>query len=337
MNLRALNGMKAIVCNAFGDLSQIKFATTDEPTCGPDDILIKVRFATVSFMDWLMTDGGYQMKPPLPYVPGTDASGVVKAVGKNVIRFKPGDRVATSTWYGAYGEVMRAPEGSCIRVPDGVNDLDAANIIYSYGSVHYGLIRRANLKAGETLLVTGATGGVGLAAIEIGKLLSARVIACVGSEDKRELAMQYGADTTINYTTEDLRSSIKYITDGRGIDVGFDIIGGDLFEKLARSMSWNGRLLPIGFASGNIPSLPMNLPLIKNFSIIGSFVGAWWEKCNDEAVKANHEVFHWASLGKIHPKTDRVMRLEEAPEALELLVKRKVKGRIALWVSGPKP
>lgn len=277
------------------------------------------------------------MKPSLPYVPGTDASGVVKAVGKNVIRFTPGDRVATSTWYGAYSEVMRAPEGSCSRIPDGVSDLDAANIMYSYGSAHYGLIGRANLKAGETLLVTGATGGVGLAALEIGKLLGARVIACVGSEGKRELAMQYGADTTINYATEDLRSRIKEVTDGRGIDVGFEMIGGETFEKLARSMNWNGRLLPIGFASGNIPSLPMNLPLIKNFSIVGSFVGAWWEKCNDEAVKANDQVFQWASLGKIQPKTDRVMRLEEAPKALELLVNRKVKGRIALWVSGPKP
>ena len=329
--------MKAIVCKAFGDLSQVKLATMDEPIYGPDDVLIQVRVATVSFMDWLMTDGGYQMKPPLPYVPGTDAAGVIKAVGKNVTRFTPGDRVATSTWYGAYGEVMRAPEGSCSRVPNGVSDLDAANIIYSYGSAHYGLIGRANLKSGETLLVTGATGGVGLAALEVGKLLGARVIACVGSEDKRGLAMQYGAETTINYTTEDLRNRIKETTNGRGIDVGFEMIGGEVFEKLARSMNWNGRLLPIGFASGNIPALPMNLPLIKNFSIVGSFVGAWWEKCNNDAVKANDEVFHWASLGKIHPKTDRVMRLEEASEAFELLVKRKVKGRIALWVSGPKP
>ncbi len=329
--------MKAIVCNAFGDLSQIKLATVDEPTCGPDDVLIEVRVATVSFMDWLMTDGGYQMKPPLPYVPGTDATGVVKAVGKNVTRFTPGVRVATSTWYGAYGEVMRAPEGSCSRVPDGVRDLDAANIIYSYGSAHYGLIRRANLKSGETLLVTGATGGVGLAALEVGKLLGARVIACVGSEHKRELAMQYGAETAINYATEDLRNRIKETTNGRGIDVGFEMIGGDVFEKLARSMNWNGRLLPFGFASGTIPSLPMNLPLIKNFSVVGSFVGAWWEKCNNETVKANDEVFQWARAGKIHPKTDRVMRLEEAPEALKLLVNRKVKGRIALWVSGPKP
>ena len=328
--------MRAIICKAFGDLSQIKLATIDEPTCGPDDVLINVRVASVSFMDWLMTDGGYQMKPSLPYVPGTDAAGVVKAVGKNVTRFTPGDRVATSTWYGAYGEVMRTPEGSCSRIPDNVSDLDAANIIYSYGSAHYGLTVRANLKAGETLLVTGATGGVGLAALEVGKLLRARVIACVGSDDKRELAMEYGAETTINYEAEDLRSRIKEITDGRGIDVAFEMIGGNVFEKLARSMNWNGRLLPIGFASGNIPSVPMNLPLIKNFSIVGSFVGAWWEKCNAEAIKANDQIFQWASLGKIHPKTDRVMCLEEAPEAMALLINRKVKGRIALWVSGPK-
>ncbi|MGB1830365.1 MAG: zinc-binding dehydrogenase, partial [Paracoccaceae bacterium] len=144
-------------------------------------------------------------------------------------------------------------------------------------------------------------------------------------------------DATINYATEDLRARIKDITNEQGIDVGFEMIGGDVFEKLARSMNWNGRLLPIGFASGNIPSLPMNLPLVKNFSIVGSFVGAWWEKCNDEAVKANNDVFKWASEGKIHPKTDRVLPLEKAREALELLVKRQVTGRIALWVSGPHP
>jgi NADPH2:quinone reductase len=329
--------MKAVVCKTFGDLSQIGLETVDEPICGPDDVLIEVRVATVSFMDWLMTDGGYQLKPHLPYIPGTDAAGVVKAVGENVTRFRPGDRIATSTWYGAYAEVMVAPEGSCSRIPEGVSDLDAANIIYAYGSAHYGLIARAQLKAGETLLVTGATGGVGLAALEVGKLLGAKVIAGVGSEEKRKIAQSYGADATINYTTEDLRARIKDITNGQGIDVGFEMIGGDVFEKLARSMNWNGRLLPIGFASGDIPSLPMNLPLVKNFSIVGSFVGAWWEKCNDEAIKANDDVFKWASEGKIHPKTDRVMPLEKAGEALELLVKRQVKGRIALWVSGPHP
>ncbi len=233
--------------------------------------------------------------------------------------------------------LFRSPEGSCSRIPEGVSDLDAANIIYAYGSAHYGLIARAQLKAGETLLVTGATGGVGLAALEVGKLLGAKVIAGVGSEEKRKIAQSYGADATINYTTEDLRARIKDITNGQGIDVGFEMIGGDVFEKLARSMNWNGRLLPIGFASGDIPSLPMNLPLVKNFSIVGSFVGAWWEKCNDEAIKANDDVFKWASEGKIHPKTDRVMPLEKAGEALELLVKRQVKGRIALWVSGPHP
>ncbi len=325
--------MKAIVCKKFGDLSQINFERVHKPDCGANDILIGVRIATVSFMDWLMTDGGYQLKPTLPYVPGTDASGIVISVGKNVTRFAQGDRVACSTWYGAYAEVMAAPESACYHVPDGVSDLDAANIIYSYGSAHYGLIGRAGLITGETLLVTGATGGVGLAAVEVGKLLGARVIAGVGSEKKRDLAMSYGADAVINYSNEDLRQRIKELTNGEGIDVCFEMIGGVIFEKLARSMNWNGRLLPIGFASGDIPSIPMNLPLVKNFSIIGSFVGAWWERCNENAIKANDEVFKWANEGKIRPKTDRIMPLENAREAFQLIVNREVTGRIALSVS----
>lgn len=325
--------MKAVVCKEFGDLTQIHFEQVDKPFCGPNDVLISVRFATVSFMDWLMTDGRYQLKPNLPYVPGTDASGLVVSVGENVTRFSKGDRVACSTWHGAYAEVMAAPESSCCHVPDGVSDLAAANIIYSYGSAHYGLISRAGLSTGETLLVTGATGGVGLAAIEIGKLLGAKVIAGVGSEKKRDLALFYGADAVINYSEEDLRKSIKILTGGQGVDVCIEMIGGALFEKIARSMNWNGRLLPIGFASGEIPSIPMNLPLLKNFSIIGSFVGAWWERCNEEAIRANNELFQWASEGKIRPKTDRIMPLENAREALELVVNRKVKGRIALSVS----
>ena len=325
--------MKAIVCKKFGDLTQINLEKVDKPLCGPNDVLIGVRVATVSFMDWLMTDGGYQLKPKLPYIPGTDASGIVISIGKNVRRFSKGDRVACSTWHGAYAEVMAAPESSCCLVPNGVSDLDAANIIYSYGSAYYGLIHRAKLKTGETLFVTGATGGVGLAAMEVGKLLGARVIAGVGSERKRDLATFYGADAVINYSKEDLRQRIKELTAGQGIDVCFEMIGGSLFEKIARSMNWNGRLLPIGFASSDIPSIPMNLPLVKNFSIVGSFVGAWWQRCNQDAIKANNEIFQWASEGKIRPKIDRVMPLENAREAFELIINRAVIGRIALSVS----
>ena len=325
--------MKAIVCKNFGDLSQVVLEDIKEPVCGQDQIIIKVHIATVSFMDWLMTDGNYQFKPELPYVPGTDAAGVVQEVGINVCRFKPGDRVACSTWYGAYAELMVVPEGACSLIPENVSDVNAANLIYAYGSAHYGLIERAKLTSGETLLVTGATGGVGLAALELGKLLNTNVIAVVGSDKKREIALQYGADEVINYQSEDVRRRIKELTDARGIDVCFEMIGGDLFEVMARSMNWNGRLLPIGFASGEIPYLKMNLPLVKNYSIVGSVVGAWWERSRPEAIKVNDEIFRWASEDKIHPKTDRIMPLKEARQALELLVNREVIGRIALSVS----
>ena len=324
--------MKAIVCKGFGDLSQVVMEQIPEPVCGSDEVLIKVNYATVSFMDWLMTDGSYQLKPDLPYVPGTDAAGIVQDVGTNVTRFKQGDRVACSTWYGAYAEFMVAPEGACSLVPRNVSDIDAANLIYAYGSAHYGLIERAKLIAGETLLVTGATGGVGLAALEIGRLLNAHVIAVVGSDKKFEIAMHYGADAVINYQSDNVRGCINKLTNGRGIDVCFEMIGGHLFEMIARSMNWNGRLLPIGFASGEIPLVKMNLPLVKNYSIVGSVVGAWWERCRPEAIKANDEIFRWASEGKIHPKMDRLMPLEEARQALKLLVNREVMGRIALSI-----
>ena len=308
-----------------------------EPECGPNDVLITVYIATVSFMDWLIADGGYQLKPELPYVPGTDASGVVKSVGNQVTRFKPGDRVACSTWYGAYAETMVAPEGPCSLIPDNVTDVDAANILYAYGLAYYALIERVKLKRGETLFVTGATGGVGLAALETGRLCGARVIAGVGSDAKKDIARHFGADAVINYNTENVRKRLKEITRGNGIDVCFEMVGGDIFEQIARVMNWNGRLLPIGFASGQIPSIPMNLPLIKNFSVVGSFVGAWWEKCPEQAIKVNEEIFRWASDGKIHPKTDRVLSSEDARHALELLVNRAVKGRIALLVSSGNP
>ena len=228
---------------------------------------------------------------------------------------------------------MAAPEGACSPIPDNVSDLDAANLIYAYGTAYYGLIERARLLAGETIFVKRATGGGGLAALEIGKLLGARDIAGVCSDDKHELARLYGADAVVNYRTENVRSRMSDITTGQGIDVCFEVIGGDLFKVLARSTNWNGRLLPIGFASGDIPTLKMNLPLVKNFSIVGSAVGAWWERCRSEAIKANDTLFQWLSDGKLHPKTDRVMPLEEATDALRLLQDREVKGRIALTVA----
>ena len=325
--------MRAVLCKRFGDLSEITLEEIPEPVCGPSDVLIQVKVASVSFMDWLMTDGRYQLKPELPYVPGTDAAGIVQDVGTDVVRFKKGDRVACSTWFGAYAELMLAPEGACNTIPENVSYIDAANVIYAYGTAYFGLIERARLRSGEALLVTGATGGVGLASLEVGKLLGAYVVAGVGSEEKREIAKYYGADAVINYQIENVRGRIKELTREKGVDVCLEMIGGELFELIARSMNWNGRLLPIGFASGEIPSIKMNLPLLKNFSIVGSLVGAWWERCRPEAIKANDEVFRWLSEGKIRPKTDRILPLKEARKAMQLLLNRKVKGRIALSVN----
>ena len=325
--------MKAIVCHEFGNLDQVKLEDIPVPKPKDDEVLIEVKVASVSFMDWLMTDGRYQLKPELPYVPGTDAAGVVSAVGKNVKRFKPGDRVACTTWYGAYAEFMVEPEGACFHIPEAVPDIEAACVLYAYGTAYYALVERAKLAEGETLLVTGAAGGVGLAAVEIGSLLGAKVLAGIGSDKKGSLVKRYGASDVVNYTAENIRERINAFTKKEGIDVCFDTVGGGVFEQISRSMAWNGRLMPIGFASGEIPSIKANLPLIKNYSVVGAAAGPWWEKFREEAIEANNIIFSWLNNGKINPLIDKIMRLEDAVLAMKNIQQRSVKGRIALTIN----
>lgn len=325
--------MKAVVCRQFGDLSKVTIEEIPTPIPKDDEVLIGVKVASVSFMDWLMTQGQYQLKPQLPYTPGTDAAGVVKAVGQKVTRFKPGDRVACTTWFGGYAEAMIAPEGACCHIPTGVEDAEAACVLYAYGTAYYALVERAKLTKGETLLVTGAAGGVGLAAVEVGALLGAHVIAGVGSESKASTVRAYGAHEVINYRSENLRERINHLTDGKGLDVCFETVGGELFEQIARAMGWDGRLLPIGFASGQIPSIKVNLPLIKNYSIVGSAAGPWWERCRDRAITANEEIFSWLKEGHINPRIDQVLPLESAVDAMKMLKDRTVQGRIILTVN----
>lgn len=325
--------MKAILCSAFADPGGLRLEEVPAPVPGPGEIVIRVRKASVSYMDWLMTEGRYQLKPPLPYVPGTDAAGTVAAVGAGVERFREGDRVACSTWYGAYAQLMVAPEKSCVAIPDGVADAEAASVLYAYGTARYALIDRARIRQGEQLLITGAAGGVGLAMVEVGRLAGARVIAGVGSPAKARRVRDHGADEVIDYRTENLRERIRDITGGHGIDVCAELVGGDLFEQIARSMAWNGRLMPIGFASGSIPTIRANLPLIKNYSVVGAAAGPWWEKYPEEAMLAHEEVFRWLAEGKIRPRIDRELPLEKAREAMELLKTRTVEGRIVLSVS----
>ncbi|MFK7877281.1 MAG: NADPH:quinone oxidoreductase family protein [Paracoccaceae bacterium] len=324
--------MRAVLCTHFGGADALEVGEAPEPVPAADEVLIDVRAAAVSFMDKLMAEGGYQMRPDLPYVPGTDASGVVLQVGSAVTGFKPGDRVVGQMWHGSYAERAVTKHWKCAKVPDGIDFTIASTVLHNYMTAYHALVQRCALQPTETLLVTGATGGVGLAAVDMGRMLGARVLAGTGDMAKEHALKDMGAEAVINMRQGDLRGQVKDLTDGKGLDVCFEMIGGDTFQTLARSMRWGGRITPIGFVSGDIPNLPMNLPLLKGFSVVGVFEGAWAEKCPLEAKDAADKIMHWIAEGELHPLIDRVLNLDDACEAFRSLTKRDVIGRIVLKV-----
>jgi NADPH2:quinone reductase len=324
--------MRAVLCSAFTGPEDLRVGEIEEPVPASDEILIDVHAASVSFMDHLLVSGLYQMRPSTPFVPGTEAAGVVVAVGAKVTRFQAGDRVACGNWTGGYAERMVAKESKSVRLPAGVAFETAATVWHNYGTAYYALVESARAQAGETVFVTGAAGGVGLAAVDLARHLGLRVVAGVGSDDKADLVRGYGASDVINYRSEDLRERIKSITGGEGVDVFFDNVGGTIFEKMARLMKWGGRMMPIGFTSGEIPSVPMNLPLLKNYSIVGVFTGAWVEKFPEQAARMNDTLAQLLAEGKIRPHIDRVLPLEQVKEAMRAVANRTVQGRIVLKI-----
>jgi NADPH2:quinone reductase len=324
--------MRAVLCNAFEGIKALSLAEAAEPHPAADEVLVDVHATSVSYMDYLMTCGRYQMRPALPYIPGTDAAGVVVACGNDVRRFRRGDRVSCEGWLGGFAERMVAKESSAALLPVDVDFVVGSTILQSYLTAWYALIERARLQAGETVLVTGAAGGIGLACVELAHLLGARVIAVVGSAAKAAVVRKHGAEEVVDYSREDVSQRVKDITGGEGLDVCVENIGGTLFTTLARLMRWNGRLMPIGFTSGEIPSLPMNLPLLKNYSIVGVFIGAWKDRFPDEAIRAAETIMAWVSEGKLRPHIDRVLPLEHAAEAMSAIANRSTQGRIVLRV-----
>ena len=324
--------MRAILCKAFNGVDALDFTEADEPRPAANEILVDVHAASVSYMDYLMSSGGYQMRPALPYVPGTDAAGIVLACGERVTRFQPGDRVSCGNWFGAFAERMVAKESSVALLPANVDFTVGSTILHTYLTAWYALIERAHLKSGETVLVTGAAGGVGLACVEVAHLMGARVIAIVGGAAKADLVRAHGAAEVIDHSCEDVRERVKSLAGGKGLDICIDNVGGSLFATLARFMGWNGRLLPIGFTSGEIPSLAMNLPLLKNYSVVGVFLGAWMERCPDDAARASEAIMAWVGEGKLRPRVDRVLPLQRAGEAMSLVANRSAMGRIVLQV-----
>jgi NADPH:quinone reductase len=322
--------MRALVCHHFGPLADLAIGELPEPKPGSGQVLIAVRAAGVNFPDALMVEGRYQEKPALPFAPGGEVSGIIKTVGTEVTQFKPGDEVVALTLTGAFAERVIADERTITLKPKGVAHVTAASFLLTYGTSFHALVDRAQIRSGESLLVLGAGGGVGLAAVELGAQLGARVIAAASSEEKLAATRERGAAHTINYASEDLRDRLKEIVGAAGVDVVFDPVGGVFAEPALRSTGWRGRYLVIGFAAGDIPRIPLNLVLLKGSAIIGVFWGAFTKR-EPEQNRANTErLMKWLREGRLRPLVSEVYPLERAAEALQALVERKAIGKLVV-------
>jgi NADPH2:quinone reductase len=327
--VRYHSGMRAVRCHELTGPSALRVDELPEPTADAGQVLVDVRAAGVNFPDVLITEGKYQFKPTPPFVPGGEVAGVVQAIGDGVTGVAVGDRVAATMLFGGFAERVACLAASVTKLPDGVSfEVGAASII-AYGTTMHALVDRGRLAKGETLLVLGAAGGVGLAAVEIGKALGARVIAAASSAEKLALCREHGADETIDYTHEDLRARAKQIAPA-GVDVVYDPVGGDFTEPAVRSLGWDGRLLVVGFAAGPIPRIPTNLLLLKSCWIGGVFWGAFSQR--DPQLNRAHvaQVLAWIEQGRLRPHIDATLPLERAAEALARLARREAKGKLVL-------
>ncbi|MBL4868864.1 MAG: NADPH:quinone oxidoreductase family protein [Pseudomonadales bacterium] len=322
--------MKAILCKEFGTPDKLCLEEVDTPVAGNNQVLIDIYVASTNFPDTLQIDGKYQIRPPMPFIPGSEVAGIVEAVGPDVTKLKVGDRVMAACGIGAYADkVLSVVE--TVRILPAKMDMRAAacfNVVY--GTSYYALKQRAQLKQGETLLVLGAGGGVGLSAVELGKVMGARVIAAASSEEKLEAAKQAGADELINYSDGELKQKVKDLTGGRGADVVYDPVGGDLFHQASRAVAWDGRILIIGFASGEIPAYKVNLALLKSTSVVGVFWGAWTGQFPDQNHQNFAELFEMYEKGSIKPLISKAFPLAGTSEALFSLMQRKALGKVVI-------
>jgi NADPH2:quinone reductase len=328
--------MRAIVCSRYGPPETLTVAELPAPEVGDGEIRVRVHAAPINFPDTLIIEGRYQVKPPMPFSPGFEVAGEVVAVGAGVQRFRLGDRVMAlmSAGYGGFAEEAVTAAASAMAIPEGMDYVTAAAFLSPYGTSYYALVQRGRLQPGETLLVLGAAGGVGIAATEIGKALGARVIAAAGSPEKLALARAHGADEGIDYRSEDLGERILELTEGRGVDVCLDGVGGDAFDAVSRRMAWRGRLLVVGFASGRIPMLPTNLPLLKGYDL----AGIWWDPFAKRDPAANEKNFRQLTRlyaeGRLSPEVARTYPLEDVAEALGDVRGRDVLGKLVLQAGG---
>jgi NADPH2:quinone reductase len=325
--------MKAIVCEAWGPPSSLQLRDMPSPVPGPKQVVVRTRVAAVNFPDALIVAGKYQAKPPFPFSPGGELSGEIIAIGEEVKRLAVGDKVVGVTAYGAYAQEVLVDATNVIPLPRSISDEDlelAGSFVLTYGTSLHALKDRAQVQAGETLLVLGAGGGVGLAAVEIGKLLGMRVIAAASSTEKLAAARERGADETIDYTSEDLRERIKALTEGRGVDVVYDPVGGDFAEPALRSVAWRGRYLVVGFAAGDIPKIPVNLLLLKGSSLVGVFWGDFVRREPALNVENMTLLFTWLHERKIHPLISKHYPLSQASHALDALLGRQAIGKLVV-------
>ena len=322
--------MQALLCTRLGTPDDLNVADLPDPAAGPGEVVVKVAAAALNFFDTLMIAGKYQYKPELPFSPAAEFAGVVESLGPGVTALKPGDRVMGYARHGAARQRLAFAADRLVRVPADL-DLDrAAGLSVTYGTSYYALKNRAALKPGETLAILGASGGVGLAAIELGKQMGARVIACASSDEKLAFARRHGADEGVNYASENLRDALKRLGGEHGIDVVYDPVGGAYAEPALRSLAWEGRFLVVGFAAGEIPKLPLNLVLLKGCDVRGVFWGSWTER-EPQAHAANMaDILRWAAAGKLSSHVHAAYPLAEAARALKDIADRKVMGKIVL-------
>jgi NADPH2:quinone reductase len=325
--------MRAVLCIEYGTQDKLSIVETADPVAGQGEIVIGMAAASLNFPDLLVIAGTYQFKPEPPFIPGAEGAGIVTEVGPDVAHISVGQRVMAVGLQGAFADKWVVDAGSAIPMPDDMDFATAASLTLAFGTSYHALKQRAELQPGETLLVLGAAGGVGSAAIEIGKSMGASVIAAASTDEKLEFCRELGADMRVNYATEDLRARVKELTGGRGADVIYDPVGGEITEQAFRSIAWKGRHLVIGFASGDIPSIPLNLPLLKGASIVGVFWGSFTSKQHEENMRNGAELFQMLSDGTLRPRVTNVFPLEDYESAFDLLASRQATGKVVLRIS----
>ncbi len=322
--------MRAVVCKQWGPPESLQVEEVAAPAPKAGEVGIRVHAAGVNFPDLLIIQNKYQFKPPLPFTPGGEVAGVVTRVGEGVSHLKPGDRVLATVPWGGFAEQVAAPGKGAIPLPEEMDFVTAAAFLMTYGTSHHALKDRARMRRGETLLVLGAAGGVGLAAVDLGKAMGARVVAAASSDEKLALCKEYGADELVNYAREDLRERVKELTGGQGADVVYDPVGGSYSEAALRATRWRGRFLVVGFAAGEIPKIPLNLVLLKGCELVGVFWGAFVARETEQHLANVRELMDWYRRGTLRPHVSARYPFERVADALNDLAARRVKGKVVL-------